>query len=385
MSEKKIRKNVEDKLGRQLPDEAWNYLRDIQDFDVGSTYPDKEEQIEEILADFRKLREILHALYPSGAAPLRAARKKPEGEVNEIVVAEPSQLESLRAESISQYIGKIAELHPRVSNFREEVLSGRLLDIFEVYELLSSPAAKCLSSQEFTNRGISIVEHCSEHLSTTVFSNGDFLRLQIKLQIEGLEHPLTIKSPVFLLSHGWLVSEPDIQLEEMPEDTPVPVRMLTLPESVMGRLDAVSSLLVGAFGWDEMDAKQFVLTDAYPELRPVVAQYNAYYWDTYTHSRIIINVEPWVTTDTIAKNYLKVQRSVLGRRSRQLGERQLELYRFVQQIQAALPPRGKWEIVRVEWNEWCNQHKKTNWCYKHVKQLNADYHRTENALMGANK
>jgi hypothetical protein len=378
--EKQIRQLVEKKIGRNLPDLVWNYMKHVQNFEMDDAYPDEDEKVRTLVDEFEKLSDIAIAL--GGGRKRRPRQPREWTQVMEPVIAESSPEENLRAETLKPYIGKIAGAHPSVAQFREKVLREQLLEMCDIYNLITSPAAYCLSPDEFARLEIPVVGHRVEDAVCTVLSGGGILKLRVALQIAELNQTLTVTSPPYLPDCGWVADDPDVSLQKMPESTKVPLDMITWPGSVIDQLNAASDYLVETFGCDEMDAKVFVLTGECPDLRPVVARCLKHSWDCYTHSRILISVEPWITTKTLINNFLEVQRKVLGRRNRRLSERQLRLCQLVWCLEDELPSRGKWKIVQEKWNQWCLKNDKKEWCYEHVDHVSSDYNRVAKILAG---
>lgn len=79
---------------------------------------------------------------------------------NFFLFVDPNSTAMLRA--TSAYFGRLANKHPEVVQFREEVLEGKILTLDEAHKLLRSYAARFLPLEWFLDWGIPVVGHTSE-------------------------------------------------------------------------------------------------------------------------------------------------------------------------------------------------------------------------------
>jgi hypothetical protein len=119
-----------------------------------------------------------------------------------------------------------------------------------------------------------------------------------------------------------------------------------------------------AHPWNIDEATWFVLTAEPPWVRPVKAkiEHSTILGSSAHYTTISLTVQPWVPSETVQSAYRQVQRRVIGGDSGRIGEKNLNLLRFVAERADAAGnlPTGR-TLVR-EWDKrWKDE--RPQWCY----------------------
>lgn len=119
---------------------------------------------------------------------------------------------------------------------------------------------------------------------------------------------------------------------------------------VLDDLRVLGETLSRAYGWTPAQATVFVLTDAVPLLEEIRVRTDVR--SQPAASRIRLEVEPTVPAARVAAAYRREQQRLLVSRPRPLGEKSLELARFVAESDPALTWRERlegWNAAHPDW------------------------------------
>jgi hypothetical protein len=94
--------------------------------------------------------------------------------------------------------------------------------------------------------------------------------------------------------------------------------------------------------------------------------------------RLTLTIQPWVSQDSVRKNYRDSQRWARGREGRRLEILTLERFHFVHEIRRARP-KMDWPAIAEAWNSGPALRKRT-WRVE-WRRLNAEYYRSLEALL----
>jgi hypothetical protein len=137
--------------------------------------------------------------------------------------------------------------------------------------------------------------------------------------------------------------------------------------------------------WTEADAAWVIVTG---EVREVpwclVGDIEDFSNSYFTYTKVRLEVEPWITAETVTQAYQYLQRLVLGRRPRAFSEKNMTMARFVMRQIRNLLSHGSgdegsqeisWRVMARLWNQIY-----PHWSYRDEWQFYQDVHRVIRAV-----
>jgi hypothetical protein len=345
--EAEIRRQLERALGL-LPDAVWEdlvadgYVRDH----INGTleYDDPEASWQTLKDEAEKRTRLVDRV--TRTAPARR-RKTEGGRLETGSFVGPRTMAMLSA--MSEFFTGLAHQHPKVVQFRKEVLGGTLLLPDEAHALVASYAARVLSPELFAEWGIPVVGHRAEILdkSDALPFNALDHWLTIRVGPPGITKTVRYAYPRegdrntrCMLQNGAVV----------PIFTGLPIEShgkhvypsWLWPGSVVDDLFELSVELADAFDWpssamDEFGrprneaAAWFVLTGEAPEVWPLDARWSTKGGSEYLNPqwRIQLTIPPWLPEKEVSRAYRLMQQQILTGRNRLPDPKTLEVARFV--------------------------------------------------------
>jgi hypothetical protein len=159
----------------------------------------------------------------------------------------------------------------------------------------------------------------------------------------------------------------------------------TWPGSLLDELRQLGVELEERYHWPKGAGPWFVLTGDIPPVNPFTTGGKLTHAD-HTYCTITLQIEPWVSADTVLKAYRAIQRDFLGRDNRPLSQRTLAQLRFVMARSTddgQLPP---WRTLVDEWNA-AHCHERTEWIYRDcdgepdIRRFARDFRRAYQAVV----
>jgi hypothetical protein len=139
------------------------------------------------------------------------------------------------------------------------------------------------------------------------------------------------------------------------------------PGSVLDSLRSTSSHWAGILGWEEEDMTMWLLTGEPVEWNPLEAGVS---YKTGKPLTVTLTIHPWMSAETVTRNYRKIQHQLFGRDNRPLQPRSLAVLRFVEdRIRQSRGKRPSWARLVDEWNEQC----RSDWQYENRSNLSRTY------------
>jgi hypothetical protein len=302
----------------------------------------------------RYLVEFAESFYKVHLAPRASKRKhkKQSNEVSQKIVPEVGRYESLRAAVVSEYLAKMASLDPAVVGFRSGVLAGELLTSEQARNFLSSPATRYLSQNIWQTYGIP-ARHTASLLGEDFGRTGDgpFHWVRVRTDPPGETHAMFAPNPQNYENLTYLAGDGHLK------------RIDFWPGSVVGILRKLSKELTKAHPWDSDEATWFVLTGEVPIVRPILGRTNSSrVLGGNAYTTISLTVQPWVPPETVEAAYRHVQKRVIGGGSGRVGEKNLNLLRFVTERAASDGNLPEGHVLVTEWDrQW--KETRPRWCY----------------------
>ena len=194
-----------------------------------------------------------------------------------------------------------------------------------------------------------------------------------------------------VLSGSWNVENketgPSAYLEFFTREPGQGERIPYYPNSDLQRLhDLSKNLQADLFPeWTEAEAAWIIVTGEVREVpRCLVGKIDGFSNPYLTYATIKLEVEPWITAETVTRAYQYLQRLVLGRRPRAFSERNMTMARFVMQRLRDLVTDASegeeregmsWRVAMRSWNQTHPQ-----WSYRDERQFYQDVHRVIRAV-----
>jgi hypothetical protein len=284
--------------------------------------------------------------------------KKSLGTDNQDIEPEVGRYESLRAAVLSEYLAKMATIDPEVVRFRNEVLDGEVLTSAEANTFLSSPASRFLTREVWQSLGIPI-QHTATLVEEERFPTESGLShfVQVRIDPPGVMEALFWDIPSHIpveKSYGYLTCQVGDGL---------PKRVSFWPHSVLGNLRKLCKELVKAHPWDIDEATWFVLTGEPPLVRPIRARTpSSWKPGIRAYTTISLTVEPWVPPETVEAAYRQLQKQVIGGKAGRIGDKNLNLLRFVAERADAAGKLPKGHALVEEWDKKWGQ-ERPQWSY----------------------
>jgi hypothetical protein len=391
-----------------VPDSLWRELEDERHVsEVRQGIAPREYLLEKARHIVRRSREITSE-WQGESLPLGLNPTATSEVTDSASQSKPAQLsgyERQRAQAYAEYLAKTADAAPVVQNFRHRILGVEKLPEEQVWELVSSQALCYLSPSWFLAHNMPVlgskVQIVSEQkrIVRPEPTNPFYLEREAELVVE-VELPDGHKE----------TEEISIAPNQQPDKLVLPYTK-GLPRrefrvwrsSVLGILSNLSKTFAEHYPWREEDAAWFVLTGEVPEAS-LLAWITE--WQEYTDQQTItLTVDSWVSVETVASLYSELRRYRLGRNTRRLSERNLDVFRFViTQLKAPSPDEDKplfggrklrrssvvgrlekqlWELEGPSWRtllEQWNQAHPGEWSYEDVRLFSRDFYRAHKAI-----
>jgi hypothetical protein len=327
--------------------------------------------------DLEPLVPIAKGLYSSYSlrGSKRRRRKRTAGEDSRIITPEVGRYESLRAAVLSEYIAKIASIEPEVVHFRNDVLAGELLRADQARAFLSSPATRYLGRGTWKAYGIPAKHEAvllSENYGRT--EEGPFHWVQLRANPPGETHAVFIRNPQSYDDLTYVAEDGSHK------------RVMFWPGSVLGDLRRLCNELTKAHPWDLDEATWFVITGETPFVRPIRAKtHTSSLLGGRTYNTISLTIQPWVPPETVEIVYRELQKQVIGGGPGRIGEKNLNLLRFVTKRADGNGNLPKGDILVRDWDRLWNE-ERPQWCYSSdTRRFWRDFRKVQESLTNSKR
>lgn len=344
----------------EVPGPLWDelveegYVRDARDL--------PSEGRADLLRVAKRKLELAQVLAGRGTPPGRAVLAEVKPFLSAYEVARPAAVGALVAAQ--------AAATPRVRDFRQEMLGGCTLSPDQARRLVASPAAQALVPETLERHGIPLIGHEAQIVAAR-HSNPD---------ADPWSHEVTVAvewpGGALEKTRRWSGSGPRPYLtlatfDERWREQRVPV----FRGSLLDEVRELAGWLAREHDWLEPQATWFVLTGSAVPRLPLRVAVGGRAGYGHTSCRVTLDVEPWVSADTVLRAYRDVQRRVLPGDNRPVGDRSLGLARFVaeQERDGDLPT---WREMRTRWNE-----ARPEWNYDDDRRFRRDVVRARRILL----
>jgi hypothetical protein len=358
-TETELRRCLARELGvEEVPPMLWQALEDESLVEPALT---SEEDLDLLVDRARRARDVgLEFL------AMRRGIRRPTVDRKLRGLFAPHEVE--RARYLSMHIARAAASERVVRRFWSQVLGGRLLDPDKAEAFLRQPAPYLLSRAEFEARGIPLLDHIAQVARSRTDREGGWVEtLDLELTGAGVSasYHFTVERTVF--DRRWL---------ELPNHLMVAIDQCpVLDGSVFSELRSVCDWLEKITPWRPYEPLWFVLTGISPWVLPVREGIKRSRSATYHRTEVTLEVEPWVSAETVGRFYREIQQEILGRENRAIQPKSLALFNFVTERREPGQPPMTWFSLMQEWNR-----THPDWQYGDARHFQRDYRRTGNAL-----
>lgn len=357
-----------------VDDVLWNELKDLQyvaeaDDTVGRNI---------LLREARRLIRVARRMAGRPAPPGRR-----RGGVSQGPLA--TDYESIRAEIVAEHVAGLAAATPEVRAFRADVLEAKLLDEELAATFLRSEATCLFTLRQFRRWGIPILHHYATRALDEQHRDGDRLFHERVVFITEKQRSYRRRYNIAWKPSA-LGATPDAThyLANLPRPSALATLdtyrdqgpILVWPDSVLDELRKVAERLSQAYHWDVGEATWFILTGIHPAVPTLRGAYESASLAFGDFGAITLVVAPWESADKVLRTYRHLQRDVLGGDNRQIGERNLALFRFIRQHRQCGGNKMSWRELLQQWNQQFPQ-----WRCDDHRRLARDYERTQKALL----
>jgi hypothetical protein len=253
-----------------------------------------------------------------------------------------------RQEVLAQYLAKVASKDERITNFRKDVLSGRVLSREEALTFLSSPLAAAKNSR---GRSLDRLLDLSYRLEEGQDDWGSYRKL-----VWGRRRSYTIRpllTTTKLIFPGDVVTSDDLRIVRrghaivFPHPREENRFVVAGTGSIIADMASLAEDSLKGYPIPKERGVWFILTGEFVPEDPVRISYVTIRLpELLSRTTITLEVESWLPPEEVLEQYRHAQHEVLGKTPRSLKRDTLAVFQFVNQH------KGKsWRKLFEAWNK----------------------------------
>ena len=410
MNKQQVREWLAKALRREeVPEPLWRYLDDVEGLvDDVIRRDDEDENLAALLRVARRLLAFVNemgAFRPQGQRAGQAVSQSPQV----VPPRGPRQVGELkRAEAVSILLAAQAAERGLVQWVQRDLLGNQLVpaDRFESFCL--SPAMRFLSLEVARRLASPLAEHVSTllsyerigeqgadipelrrimdlriRLSREWWTDPSFPQHRATIRLDNTGQTLTAErkasSPVREMEvlYSWTL---DDLVDGDLRSVMAPGFVTIWENSLLDHVLLVADWLTQEYPWTEGQALRFLLTGEVPVIDHLVAYLRVSTEESPGAATITVTAAPWVSPESVADLFRRVQRTYSTTRPRQVSSRNLTLVRFVAARRLRAESRGlpqpTWAALMKELNSlW------PKWAHHDYHNFARDYHRAAGILL----
>jgi hypothetical protein len=329
---------------------------------------------EDALEEIGRLLGVYDSAKAAGPARPRQRREKLRGPEQTLqrLLKDP---ERDRSELLTEHFATIASEHTAVTSFRRDVLAGGTLTDDEAEAFVASPAYRYLSRADLEAVRMPLVgvkswERWKKLRADTLPDGRVITGRDVKLECAWGRKKWNDVRYVPIL--GDLSAATRSLQWEPGKRSQEPIHIL--PGCLLDDLKKAANALTWLLWWPEAKAARYVLTGEFPVSPAIDITTTQRQERGLTQGRIVLTIAPWVSAKSVEAVYAYFQRQMVGGRTRSIGSRSLERFRFVEREMR----RGKptWSALHARWKL-----KKPTRAKASYSNFQKDYARTRRALL----
>jgi hypothetical protein len=246
-------------------------------------------------------------------------------------------------------------------------------EFFYPGELLESEAALHLPPEFFRRFGVPFRAHLSSIEQVARTPEGDGFVFTVWADPPDATLTYTVPRPVDRVTRS---------IRVVIDDGNETYEARAYAPSALWEVAKTSKWLAKHCPWTEGQCAWFLLSGEHPAPDAVSVRLDrsASPLHPFRHQRIVLEAPAWVPAETVLQAYRRAQAEALGGDRRRIGERNLELYVFVETVVYAIGhPRPPWRTLVAWWNAL----QPAKWAYEETAGSSAevrfarDYRRTQ--------
>lgn len=345
---------------------VWAWLE--QDHYV-SEYLQGEGDEQTVLEAARKLRDrgAAWASAPAFSSPPAHARERGEASPPRYFDVTLSEREEEHGFAFREALAREASLSAGpsgevvIAKFRQRLMGDRLLTEEQAHEFLESPATRFMPLRLFEGWDVPLIGHEAEVLKHDIAPHAEPLKHTVVLKL----HPPGLTKT---LRYG-KARAPDKESVDAQwshdrgdPDEPIDPRVRTIkytaregdteefyvwPGSVLDSVRSFCSHWARIYGWPESETVLWFLSGRPPSLKPLSGKVS---YRKGSPLRVTLEIQPWVSAETIYRNYRRWQKQIHGDNYRNPGLRSLRIVRFVEHSIRQEGKRPSWQTLLERWN-----------------------------------
>ena len=290
--------------------------------------------VDEALQDYDQVKDQLQHLLGAlehlhrNAQLLLGRRQSPGRQAIELRL-QLGRTEAQRVRAFERALAKSAAVdQPSVIEFRRAVLGSRWLTPDEARAFISSPATQTLPRETFEEEGIPFLNHIA--LYRGAVSTPDGAAWKVIVEVDTPKAVFCVSSDE---TEEGVIAATAFDMPVLHETDGREVAHVQ-PGSLLDELRELGAWLSQRYPWNETDAVWFVLTGRPPRVNPLRCHADIRRHRHYSRAMITLEVEPWVSVETVERAYRFCQQQLLkgpGRTgdNRKSSEKSLAVFEFV--------------------------------------------------------
>ena len=377
----------------RVPPQTWEYLHGLGIVEDARTKGFDEDVVEYLVKEIDKL-----AAAAPGGAGARARRDEgyddvqhygESGHAEERTLSiELSDYEYERNEAYAEVMARLLNQAEEVVDFRRNYLNGEVLTQEQAYTFIESSAARYFPPELFRELGIPTRKHKIELLAE---SYSDPLSAEIDYNVTLHVTPPGVTKTVrygpgntpapYDRKVDWrYIRRSESRGSGGSYERVVPLQAISYrgPDDLRKRADVwpgslldklrhcsiqLADRLPKSYEWTEEDMVWLVLTGGVPQPRTLTMRVHF-----GGGARIDMAMPPWISAETVEKNYRNAQRQILIKSNHALSLRRMAVLRFVEAATRIDGKRPPFPQLLAQWNE---QH--PAWRYQDYRGLAQAY------------
>ena len=381
----------------RVPPQTWAYLHRLGIVEDARTKDFDEDVLQYLVQEIDELA----AAAPGGAGG-RTQRDEgyddvqhygESGDAEERTLSiELSDYEYERNDAYAEVMARLVNQAREVVDFRRNYLNGEVLTPEQAYTFIGSSAARYFPPEIFRKWGIPTRSHKIELLAESYsdpLTAGIDYNVTLHVTPPGVTKTVRYAPSNAPAPHDRKVDWRYFRMSESlgsggSHERVVPLQILSYrgpdglrkrmhvwPGSLLDKLRHCSIQLADrlpkSYEWTEEDMVWLVLTGGVPEPRTLTMRVHF----GGGGARIDMAMPPWISAETVEKNYRNAQRQILTKSNHALSLRRLAVLRFVEAATRIDGKRPPFPQLLAQWNE---QH--PAWRYKDYRGLAQAYRET---------
>ncbi len=395
----KRRKQLKRSEDLEVPDRTWDYLLEMGFVqDATETKDSEDEAVDYLVSCIDRLDRAAPSAQPKGLQTSAdsvdiqhsSTGEEPDSKEDRYFEINLSEYEIERQRAFAEAKARYVEYsedpqgNKEILNFREDFLNGSVLTDERAYALIESPAACYFHPAWFQEWELPILDHTSEITSRYEVKSHNPIDHRVSVRVEpvGATKRVRYSRPPEQTEDGdeidmrmCVFTDPDRQEVKPPGKQPLIYRdrdglksqIQVWPGSLLDQIRGFSAKWARTYSWKEEDMLWLLLTGQAPKLNALTVRVRH---DLGNLATVTLMVAPWVSAETVRRNYRNIQQQTIVGDNHALPLRSIAVVRFVERRIREAGERPPWPELLGQWNR-----QNPEWSYKDYRGLRQTYQR----------